>query len=84
MKRNNVHGVIEDGYFRLYINNLLHCTFAMSSYVGLQSYIDTKWYRKDWYIVEMHLEKDVIILLEYDKKVLWEHVLEVLQMLGGK
>lgn len=82
MKKDNIYAITEDGFFCLYIDGGLHCSFALSSYVAFQSYINTKWYFKNWYVVEMHLEKNVVLLMEYSDRKTWENILEVLHILA--
>jgi len=60
--------------FKVYIKGLLHLTFPINEYSGIQS-----WSNGDdsyTYMIEYHLKSGKSILCEYEDRQLWEEILK--------
>lgn len=67
-----IEGKIEDGYIKIYINDLLHLSIKVSEYIGIQSWIypgSTTPYNIEYYT------KSKKILTQYDSIEKWKTIL---------
>lgn len=75
MKPKPYEVVVGYDYCKVYINGLLHISFRLEKFVGLQSWLDRG---KNRYYIEYTFSDDGAILTEYDTKELWEGILDEL------
>lgn len=65
----------KSGWFKIYINRLVHLSFKVDRFFGMQSYI-----KKDGrlFCIEIYVGKNVI-LCEYDDHKKWKIILALLE-----
>ena len=73
MKPINVKVELEINNLRVYVNNVIHLSFNINNFVGVQSYFVGRKHFIDFHI------KDTVIECEYTRKDLWEKILNELK-----
>lgn len=63
-------------YFRIFVNDILHCSFQHKKFSGMQTWMDGEKVIK--YCVEISLENTPPILLEYDMPEKWKVIINEL------
>lgn len=71
-----IESKIENGYFKIFINNTLHLQFRIEDYLGMQSWIYP--YKATPYHIEFTLKSKATILCQYDNIDKWKKILELI------
>lgn len=66
----NISVIRKSGYFKIYIDNLLHVSILSADIIGFQSYLEGH-----KFCIKYYLRNDTKILSEYEQREMWEAIL---------
>lgn len=69
----NYTATVKHGWFKIYINDLLHVAVRIKDLSGIQSYFRGE----EWFCIEFYTER--IILCEYNNQEKWKSVLKLIE-----